>query len=104
MKGMINHIKVIKMDAEIGRIGERGQIVIPQEMREKLNIKKGEKFLMIRHDENIIIRPMKKIKSLETIEEDVLDMQIADKRWKEIEEGNKKVSSREDFLKEMESW
>ncbi len=101
---MINHIKVNKMDAEIGRIGERGQIVIPQEMRERLNIKQGEKFLIVMQDDDIIIRPMKKIKSLDTIEEDVIDMQIADKRWKEIEEGNSLVSSKEEFLKEMKSW
>ncbi len=32
-----------------GTIGERGQIVIPSEAREKLNLKPGEKFVFFGH-------------------------------------------------------
>jgi AbrB family looped-hinge helix DNA binding protein len=92
------------MDIELSKLGERGQIVIPQEIRTRLHMKKGEKFLVISENDDIIFRPLKKIKSLEQIEEDIIDMQIANKRWKEIENGEKVVSTKEDFLKEMESW
>jgi len=93
-----------KMDIELSKMGERGQVVIPQEIREKLHMKKGEKFLVISEDNDIVFRPLKKVKSLKRIEEDIIDMQIADKRWKEIERGESIISSKEDFLKEMESW
>jgi len=92
------------MAIDIGKVGERGQIVIPQDIRKKLGIRQGEKFLIISQDDDLIFRPLKKIKSLEQLEEDMIDMQIADKRWKEIEEGKKTVSSREDFLQELQEW
>ncbi len=94
----------IKMEIEISKLGERGQIVIPQEIRQKLKMKKGERFLVINEKEDIIFRPLKKIRSLEGIQEDIIDMQIANKRWKEIEKGKYKESNKEDFLKEIESW
>ncbi len=101
MKSMNNQIK---MEIEISKLGERGQIVIPQEIRQKLKMKKGERFLVINEKEDIIFRPLKKIRSLEGIQEDIIDMQIANKRWKEIEKGKYKESNKEDFLKEIESW
>ena len=92
------------MDINVSKLGERGQIVIPQEIRERLKMQQGEKFLVISENEDIIFRPIKKVKSLQQLEEDIIDMQIAKKRWKEIEEGKKIISSKKDFLKEMESW
>lgn len=35
-------------------VGERGQIVIPNEIRKKLNLKKGDKFLVFSKDEAVI--------------------------------------------------
>lgn len=101
MESMINHIK---MEIEISKVGERGQIVIPQEIREKMKIKKGEKFLVIREKEDIIFRPINKIKSLDSINEDIIDMQIANKRWKEIEKGEYKRTSKKEFLNELKGW
>ncbi len=92
------------MPIDISKVGERGQIVIPQDIREKLHIQQGEKFLVISHDEDIIFRPIRAIKSIDHLEEDIIDMQIAAKRWKEIEQGKKTVSSKEDFLQELAKW
>ena len=39
---MINHTIHTEMEMEIAKVGERGQIVIPQNFREDLHIKKGE--------------------------------------------------------------
>lgn len=97
---MINHT----MEIEISKMGERGQVVIPLDIRQKFNIKTGEKFLVIVENDNIILRPMKKIKSLDLIHEDILDMQIAEKRWNEIEQGKAIIKTKEEFLKEMEKW
>jgi len=94
---MINH-----MEIEISKLGERGQIVIPQEIRDKLNMKKGEKFIMLTENEDIIIRQVSKLKS--NIEEDLIDMKKADRIWGEIEKGKFRKFTKEEFEKEMESW
>ncbi|MDP1694112.1 MAG: AbrB/MazE/SpoVT family DNA-binding domain-containing protein [Candidatus Woesearchaeota archaeon] len=91
------------MTIDISKVGERGQIVIPQDIRKKLHIQQGEKFLVISHDEDIIFRPLKKMESLQQIEEDIIDMRIAAQRWKEIE-AEKTVASKEEFLQDLETW
>ena len=92
------------MTIDISKVGERGQIVIPQDIRKKLHIQQGEKFLVINHDGDIIFRPLRNIKSIERLEEDIIDTQIAAKRWNEIEEGKKTVTSKEEFLHELKTW
>ncbi|HBO60373.1 TPA: hypothetical protein DD449_01645 [Candidatus Berkelbacteria bacterium] len=42
------------MPCGITSIGERGQVVIPVEIREKLNLKKGEKLLVFSKGDNFI--------------------------------------------------
>ncbi len=46
-------------------MGERGQIVIPKEVREIYNLKKGDQFVVIvGHQEAIALVPMHKAKKL----------------------------------------
>ena len=42
------------MPCNITSIGERGQVVIPAEIREKLNLKKGEKLMVFSKGKNFI--------------------------------------------------
>lgn len=35
-------------------VGERGQVVIPAEIREKMNLKKGEKLMVFSRGENFV--------------------------------------------------
>ncbi len=44
------------MDVEITTIGERGQIVIPQTLRDHLNIEKGEKFMVLERGDMILLK------------------------------------------------
>ena len=94
------------MDIEISKVGERGQIVIPQDFREELNIKKGDKFIVVKTDNKLIFQQISKLKSksLDQLKEDLIDMKIAEDRLDEIESGKSKVQSKEQFLKEMEDW
>lgn len=92
------------MTVGMSKFGERGQIVIPQDIRKKLHVRQGEKCLVIDHNNDIILRPLRKIKSMERLEEDIIDMRIAAKRWDEMKEGKKISSSKEDFLRELETW
>lgn len=41
---------------EITSVSSRGQVVIPQSLREKLNIQEGEKFIVIGEDNIIILK------------------------------------------------
>ncbi|PIN91203.1 AbrB family transcriptional regulator [Candidatus Pacearchaeota archaeon CG10_big_fil_rev_8_21_14_0_10_32_14] len=41
---------------EITSVSSRGQIVIPQNLREKLRIKEGEKFIVIGEDNTLVLK------------------------------------------------
>ena len=53
-----NHISMIKikMEFEITKLGERGQIVIPQSFRDNLKLEKGEKFMVVEQDGTILLK------------------------------------------------
>lgn len=44
------------MEFEITKMGERGQVVIPQSVRSQMSIHKGEKFMVITKDDTIIFK------------------------------------------------
>ena len=46
-------------EAEVVTIGEKGQMVIPKQMRDDFNIVKGTKLLIREEKENIIIKPIR---------------------------------------------
>ena len=43
-------------DIEITSVSSRGQVVIPQSLRERLRIHEGEKFIVIGKDDTIILK------------------------------------------------
>ncbi|MBI5392824.1 AbrB/MazE/SpoVT family DNA-binding domain-containing protein [Candidatus Woesearchaeota archaeon] len=47
------------MGLEIATIGERGQIVIPQSLRDDLHIDKGDKFMIIKKGDIIIFKKLR---------------------------------------------
>jgi len=105
---MINHTNHIsdKMEMEISKVGERGQIVIPQEFRDELHIKKGEKFLVVKSDNKLIFQQIRKLKAknIDQLREDLIDMKIAEDRIKEIEQERVIPQTKKQFLKEMKKW
>ena len=46
------------MEFEVAKMGDRGQIVIPQEFRKEMNLHRGEKFMIIKHDGNLLLKRM----------------------------------------------
>jgi AbrB family looped-hinge helix DNA binding protein len=44
------------MAFEVTKVGERGQIVIPKEFREEMHINKGEKFIVLRKGDSLILK------------------------------------------------
>lgn len=45
------------MSIPIVRVQEKGQVTIPQEIREKLNLKKGDMVTFIETDAGVVIKP-----------------------------------------------
>ena len=64
------------MEINITKMGERGQVVIPQDIRN--GVKTGEKIIVVKENNKWILEPVKNIKA-ETIgklKEDLIDMKI----------------------------
>ena len=94
------------MELETATLGERGQVTIPLEFRKELKLEKGETIAFIREKNSIILKPTKEVKSLERLREDLIDLKIVDKFWKDVKSGKTKLISqtKEQFLKDLESW
>ncbi len=44
------------MQFEVTKMGERGQVVIPQEFRESMNLQTGDKFIVIEHRDSLVFK------------------------------------------------
>lgn len=94
------------MEIEITKLTSKGQVVIPQDMRIEQNLKQGDKLLVISSADKIILEPIKKLKkkTVEEIEEDIIDKKIADEFYKKSKKGKTIIQSKKEFLKDLEKW
>ena len=84
----------------ITKMSSKGQIVIPSDMRE--DIKEGEKLAIIQNGNQLII---KKVVDLdENFEEDLEFARRTEEAHKRYDQGKFITMSKEDFLKELETW
>lgn len=86
---------------EFTKASTRGQVVIPQDIREAMKIKDGSLFAIMQPKADIII--MKKVDAKVT-GEDLELLKKAESAWEDIKAGRFKKHSREEFLKLMKSW
>ena len=84
----------------ITKMSSKGQIVIPQEMRE--NIEEGDKLVIIKNDGQLILKKMDDFDK--NLKEDLEFARRTELAWKEIDAGKGIKMSAEKFLKEMKSW
>ncbi len=47
------------MEVEITSIGERGQLVIPQNLRDSMGILKGDKFMVLEQGDMLILKKLR---------------------------------------------
>ena len=90
------------MDVEIVRISSRGQLVFPLSMRKKFKMGKGEKIMLVENKGTVVMRPVKDMGT--DVEDEIYMMQRAASAWEEIEKGNFKRMSKDNFLAELETW
>lgn len=88
-------------EIEITRMSSKGQIVIPQEMRE--DYQEGEKFVIIKAGKQLILKSLADFD--ENVEEDLEFAKRTEDAWKRYEKGEFiGPLTAEEFKKRMKSW
>ena len=87
-------------DIDVTRMSSKGQVVIPQELREDFH--EGEKLIVIRAGKQLILKKVKDFKK--NIEEDLKFAKRTEEAWKRYENGEFKEKSAEEFLEDLEQW
>jgi len=88
------------MDIAITKMSSKGQIVIPQEMRQ--DIKEGQKLVVIQAGHQIIIEKVDDLS--ESLKEDLIFAKRTEEAWKKYEKGEFKSMPMSQFLKELKKW
>ena len=57
------------MDIEITKMTSRGQVVIPQDIRQNKELKEGERFLVYDVGDSIVLKRVKNLKKAKNIDE-----------------------------------
>ena len=82
---------------EITKLSTKGQIVIPEKIREGIEV--GTPFSVTRKDNLIILKSVKGLSEKEKKEFEELN-----EIWKEIDEGKCETYSEEEFFKKLKEW
>ena len=86
---MINHIMKTKIDMRTVTVGERGQVVIPQEFRKEIGIKPQEKLVALKIERRIIYVRIEDFLTDRWIR--ALSLGLKDLTFEEIEKQREKV-------------
>lgn len=88
------------VEISITKISSKGQVVIPQEMRDKL--KEGDKLVVIKNDGQIILKKMEDFNK--NLQEDLEFAKRTEEAWKRYDRGEFISMDGENFLKEIRKW
>ena len=81
-------------------MSSKGQVVIPQEMRE--GFAEGDKLIVIKNDKQLILKKMEDFD--ENLEEDLEFAKRTEEAWKRYDKGEFASMDAEEFLKELKKW
>jgi AbrB family looped-hinge helix DNA binding protein len=88
------------MEVGITRMSSKGQIVIPASMR--TDLLEGEKLLIIREGERIILKPLGELEP--ALREDILFAEKTEKAFEEFKKGTFTRKEEGTFIDELSSW
>jgi AbrB family looped-hinge helix DNA binding protein len=88
------------MEFEITTLSSKGQIVIPVNLRK--DMKEGEKLLIIRNKDHIILKKADKFD--EQLKEDLEFAKRTEETYKRIESGEGINMEFDDFIEEIKKW
>jgi len=84
----------------ITKMSSKGQVVIPQEMRE--GIEEGDKLVIIRNGDQLILKKAEDFDK--NLEDDLEFARRTEEAWKRYEKGEFIEMDFDDFIKEMKKW
>ena len=90
---------IISTIPELARVSSKGQIVIPLDMRKKLNVREGSVFAVSSVNGDMLI--FKKVQNPMT-EEDLETAREVEEAWKEIERGEYKEYEFDEFIEKLD--
>ncbi|MDP3563365.1 MAG: AbrB/MazE/SpoVT family DNA-binding domain-containing protein [Methanoregula sp.] len=88
------------MDVAITKMSSKGQIVIPASMR--TDLPEGEKILLIKEGERIILKPLTDIEP--ALQDDILFAEKTEQAFKEYKKGKFIRKKEGEFVDEIASW
>ena len=88
------------MNIAITKLSSKGQIVLPLEMRKKINV--GEKLLIIEDKNRFILKKASKLDS--SFNEDLEFAEKSEKALQRIKQGKGIKMGFDDFVAEMKKW
>jgi len=88
------------MDIGITKMSSKGQIVIPQDMRE--NFAEGDKLIVIRDEDRLVLRKASKLDS--QFLEDLEFAKRSDEAYDRIQKGEGIEMDFDEFIEEMKKW
>jgi AbrB family looped-hinge helix DNA binding protein len=84
----------------ITKISSKGQIVIPQEMRE--NLEEGDRLIIIKNDNQLIL---KKVEDFDkNLKDDLEFAKRTEEAWKRHDSGKFRSLDSKAFIKELRKW
>jgi len=84
----------------ITKISSKGQIVIPQEMRE--NLEEGDKMVIIKNGSQLILKKMDDFDK--NLKDDLEFAKRTEEAWKRYDKGEFVSMDSKEFLKELKKW
>lgn len=85
---------------QITKASSKGQVVLPQQIRKRLNIKKGTLFALQAKGQVIMLKRIEN----PILKEDIETLEGVEKAWEDIKKGKSRKMSKEAFLKELATW
>lgn len=94
------------MELEISKMTERGQVTIPQEFREDLKLKKGEKIVFVKQGNKLVLEPMKLMNEdvREKLIEDAEFARRTEEALRSYDRGEFTSMDYDEFLNKLEKW
>ena len=97
---MLTRMSKEKIETEFIKTSSKGQIVIPSNIRKKLNIGTGSLLAVTAQDDLIVLKRI----SSSISPEDIKTLRLIEEAWEEIDNGKYKILSKDDFFKELKEW
>lgn len=85
---------------ELTRLSSKGQLVIPQNVRNHVGIKEGNMLAVASYNGLVVLKKV----NAHISEQDLRTLKLVDEAWEDIENGKYRQLSRQEFLNKLKEW